>query len=55
MSNVYDEKELIKKFSGKYIDVHQVYDYSEQKWKYEVRSVKNKLCENHNLPEGSIL
>ena len=48
-------EQLIKKYKGKFIDVYPTYDYAEKKWLYEVRSVKSKIWENHNLPEDCIL
>jgi len=51
----YNEKELVKKFKGKFIDTSAIYDYSKQGWRYEVRSVKKTIHENHNLPEDCIL
>ena len=45
------KEQLIKKYAGKYIDVYQTFDYTNQVKLYEVRSVKSKIWENHNLPE----
>ena len=47
----YTEKELLKKFKGKYIDVYRHYDYSTKENTFEVRSIKKVIWECHNLPE----
>lgn len=55
----YTAEEIIKKYKGKYIDTyprHYVKKDSQGNWitVYEVRSVKRKICENHNLPEDCL-
>jgi len=52
---LYTEKELLKKYKGKYIDTYATYDYQLSEYRYEVRSVKSTIHENHNLPEGEII
>lgn len=54
MKKKYTKDELIKKFNGKYIDTYRTYDHIDKQWLYEVRSVKSKIWENHNLPEDEI-
>jgi hypothetical protein len=51
----YTAIELIKKYSGKYIDVYPTYDYKKQQWLYEVRGVSKIIRENYNLPEDCIV
>jgi hypothetical protein len=48
---LYTKEQLLKKFKGKYIETYKHYDYSTRVTQWEVRSVKNKIWENHNLPE----
>ena len=43
--------ELLKKYKGKFIDTYPHYDYLTKEKKYEVRSVKSKIAENHETPE----
>tara|TARA_Y100001970_G_C14146499_1_gene810138 strand:- start:46 stop:213 length:168 start_codon:yes stop_codon:yes gene_type:complete len=50
----YTKEQLLTKFKGKYIDTHKHYDYSTRETTWEVRSVKSKIWENHNLPEEEI-
>ena len=51
---LYTKEQLLKKFKGKYINTYKHYDYSTRETKWEVRGVKNKIWENHNLPEEEI-
>ena len=51
---LYNKEQLLKKFKGKYISVYKHYDYTTRETKYEVQSVKNKIWENHNLPQDEI-
>tara|TARA_R110001599_G_scaffold122244_3_gene293997 strand:+ start:4404 stop:6389 length:1986 start_codon:yes stop_codon:yes gene_type:complete len=48
---LYTKDELLKKFKGKFIDTYPNYDYTTKETKYEVRSVKSKIHENHETPE----
>jgi len=50
----YTEKELMKKFKNKYIEVYRCYDYSTKENTFEVISIKKECWENHNLPEEII-
>tara|TARA_R110000824_G_scaffold119802_1_gene274151 strand:+ start:87 stop:260 length:174 start_codon:yes stop_codon:yes gene_type:complete len=50
----YTEKELLKKFKNKYIEVYRHYDYYTKESTFEVRSIKKECWENHNLPEEII-
>jgi len=55
----YTSHELSKKFAGKYINVYpHHYDRqdSQGNWitVYEVRSVRDSIQENHNLPEDVV-
>ena len=45
----YTKTEFIKKFgkSKKHFDVYKQYDYANREYIYEVRSIKNKIHENH--------
>ena len=45
----YTKTEFIKKFgkSNKHFDVYKKYDYENREYIYEVRSIKNKIHENH--------
>jgi hypothetical protein len=45
----YTKNEFIKKFSKskKHFDVYKKYDYENREYSYEVRSIKNKIHENH--------
>ena len=45
----YTKTEFIKKFgkSKKHFDVYKQYDYANREYNYEVRSIKNKIHENH--------
>ena len=54
MRKIYTEKELLRKFKGKYIDVYRHYDYCIKENTYEVFSIKKEIWENHNLPEEII-
>ena len=51
----YTKEQLLKKYKGRYINTISTYDYVEQIFMYEVISVKSKICENHNLPEDTII
>lgn len=51
---LYTKEQILKKFKGKYIESYKHYNYTTKETKFEVRSVKNKICENHNLPEVEI-
>ena len=51
-TKLYTKEQLIKKYPGKFLDVYKHFDYIEQKALYEVRSIKSKIWENHNLPEN---
>ena len=51
---LYTKEKLLKKFRGKYINTHKHYNYSTREYRWEVRSVKNKIWENHNLPQEEI-
>ena len=51
---LYTKEQLLKKFKGKYIETCKHYDHYTKETKYEVRSVKNKICENHNSPQEEI-
>jgi len=51
---LYTKEQLLKKFEGKYINTYKHYNYSTRETKWEVRSVKNKIWENHNLPQEEI-
>ena len=54
---LYTKEQLIKKYTNKFINVyphhHEVWDDKLHQYKtvYEVRGVKSKIWENHNLPE----
>jgi len=50
----YSANELIKKYSGKYINVYPVYDYDKHEQRYEVRGVSKTIKENYNLPQDEI-
>ena len=56
----YTAEELIKKYSGKYIDTYpHHYEYRNpitHNWEtvYEVRGVSKTIRENYNLPEDCI-
>jgi len=57
---LYTAQQLIAKYAGKFIDTYpHHYEKRDNKgnWitMYEVRSVKQTLCENHNLPEQEIV
>ena len=51
----YTAEELVKRFAGKYINTYATYDYTKQKWFYEVRGTKSEVWENYNLPEDCIV
>lgn len=51
---LYSATELIKKYSGKFIDVYPHYDYDKHEQKYEVRGVSKTIKENYNSPQDSI-
>ncbi len=51
---LYTKEQLLKKFRGKYINTYKHYNYSTREYEWEVRSVKNKIWENHNLPQEEI-
>ena len=56
----YTAEQLIKKYKGKYINTYPYHYEKKDKqgnWVtlYEVRSIKNKIWENHNLPEDEII
>lgn len=51
MKKLLTKEQLIKKYKGKFVDVYRTYDYEKRIHLYEVRSVKNTIHENHNLPE----
>ncbi len=50
----YTEQELIKKYKSKFIDTISHYDYSEKVLRFSIRSVKNKIHEDHNTPEDEV-
>lgn len=50
----YSATELIKKYSGKFIDAYPIYDYDKHEQKYEVRGVSKTIKENYNLPQNAI-
>ena len=55
----YTKEELIKKFSGKFIDTYPDHYFKREndKWitGYEVRGVSKTIRENYNLPENCII
>ena len=53
-------EELKTKYAGKYINTYPYHTERKDKYGnwvtvYEVRSVKNEIWENHNLPEDEII
>ena len=50
----YTEKEIIKKFGNKYIDVYRIYDYSLSIYLYEVRKAYTEIHENTTLGKDLI-
>ncbi len=51
MGKLYTKTELIREFKGKFIEECPHYDYFTRRTKFEVRSVKDEIWENHNPPE----
>ena len=47
----YTQKEINKKYAGRYIDIGQTYDYQNQCWLYEVRKSFKEIHENTTLGE----
>lgn len=57
---LYTAAELKRKFAGKFINtLPHFYERRDARGNwitlYEVQSVKNHICENHNLPEDEII
>lgn len=48
---LYTKNEILKKYKNKFIYIYKHYDYTTRETKYEVRSVKTKIHENHETPE----
>jgi len=48
---LYTQKQINKKYKGKYIDIYKTYDYTNQEYKYEVRNVFKNIHENTTLGE----
>jgi len=55
---LYNKEQLIKKYSGKFIDVyplhHENWDEKSHQYTtvYQVRGVKSSIAENYNEPEN---
>ena len=45
------KEQVNKKYKGKYIEIGKTYNYTEQKYLYEVRKVYEKIHENTTLGE----
>jgi len=45
------QKQIAKKYKGRYIEVGQTYDYAEGCWMYEVRKSYKDIHENTTLAE----
>lgn len=45
------KEQVNKKYKGKYIEIYKTYDYTNQRWMYEVRKVHRKVWENTTLGE----
>ena len=59
MQELLTKEQIIKRFKNKYISVNSRPFTRKDRWGkwvtlYEVISVKNKICENHNLPEEEL-
>ena len=52
MKNTSMTKEQIhKKYAGKYIEFSQIYDYENNRWRYDVHNVYKEIHENTTLGE----
>ena len=49
MTKLLTASQVQKKYKDKYIDIYQTYDYTDQRWMYEVRKVYSTIHENTTL------
>jgi len=53
MTKLLTASQVQKKYKDKYIEIYQTYDYTDQRWMYEVRKVYSTIHENTTLGQDA--